>query len=339
MHIILVSNHLTTAKTIEIKWWHIAGAFFGVALLLTVAFSAMSYLGLRHAVEQRLPFIRHLVLAVNAEENGRNQAYVQENINSMALRLGQMQAQLLRLDALSEHLAAVSGVQPQELKAIQAKSDGRGGPLVSPSSLTMDDLKQSIDALAQKVEARSDAMFLIEAELLDAHLKKSMLPTSLPISAPWSASSYGWRIDPFTGERAMHEGVDFAANVGDAIYAAAAGVVVTAELHPQYGNLVEIDHGNGLSTRYAHASKLLVKPGALVKRGDKIALVGATGRATGPHLHFEVRVNGIAQNPVKFLESAGRHSASPALAQKSGNRHGRGKHYRASARENAEQGA
>jgi len=102
----------------------------------------------------------------------------------------------------------------------------------------------------------------------------------------------------------MHEGVDFVANPGTGIRAAAAGVVISAERHPQYGNMVEIDHGNDLTTRYAHASKLLVKPGQLVKRGQKIAEVGTTGRSTGPHLHFEVRIRGLAQNPDRFLRMA-----------------------------------
>jgi hypothetical protein len=120
--------------------------------------------------------------------------------------------------------------------------------------------------LATQVEAKSDAISMIESQLLEDRIRKSLLPTSLPIEAQWNASAYGWRVDPFTGERALHEGVDFVAPTGTDIAAAASGVVVSAERHPQYGNLVEIDHGNDLTTRYAHASKILVKPGQLVKR-------------------------------------------------------------------------
>jgi murein DD-endopeptidase MepM/ murein hydrolase activator NlpD len=145
---------------------------------------------------------------------------------------------------------------------------------------------------------------MIESQMLEDRIKKSLLPTSLPVEAQWNASAYGWRVDPFTGERAMHEGVDFVAVPGTTIRAAASGVVVAAERHPQYGNLVEIDHGKDLTTRYAHASKMLVKPGQLVKRGQKIAEVGSSGRSTGPHLHFEVRIRGIAQNPDRFLRMA-----------------------------------
>jgi len=145
---------------------------------------------------------------------------------------------------------------------------------------------------------------MIESQLLEDRIRKSLLPTSLPVEAQWNASTYGWRLDPFTGERALHEGVDFQAQVGTDIVAAAGGVVVTAAYHPAYGNLVEIDHGNDLVTRYAHASRLLVKTGTVVKRGQKIAEVGSTGRSTGPHLHFEVRANGVAQNPGRFLQAA-----------------------------------
>jgi murein DD-endopeptidase MepM/ murein hydrolase activator NlpD len=166
------------------------------------------------------------------------------------------------------------------------------------------ELQRAVDALAHQVEAKSDAISLIESQMLEDRLKKSLLPTSLPVEAQWNASTYGWRVDPFTGERAMHEGVDIVAPVGTLVRAAAAGVVVSTERHPQYGNLVEIDHGKDLTTRYAHASKILVKVGQLVKRGQAIAEVGTTGRSTGPHLHFEVRIHGLAQNPDRFLRMA-----------------------------------
>ena len=130
------------------------------------------------------------------------------------------------------------------------------------------------------------------------------MPTVKPVDVEWNASSFGWRIDPITGQQALHEGIDFIADVGTPVFAAAGGVVVFAEFHSQYGNMVEIDHGNDFITRYAHASKLLVKVGEVVRRGRKIAEVGSTGRSTGPHLHFEVRYKGIAQNPARFLQAS-----------------------------------
>jgi murein DD-endopeptidase MepM/ murein hydrolase activator NlpD len=127
----------------------------------------------------------------------------------------------------------------------------------------------------------------------------------LPVAGGWYSSNYGWRIDPFTGQRAFHEGVDFMAQMGTPIFAAAGGVVVYSDLHPQYGNMVEIDHGNDLISRYAHASRRLVKLGDVVLRGARIAEVGMTGRSTGPHLHFEVRQRGAPANPAQFLRLPG----------------------------------
>lgn len=220
----------------------------------------------------------------------------------MATKLGEMQAQLTRLDSLGDRLAAQSGIKP-ESRPVSAKG-GEGGPLVLADDLRPEELQRAVDALALQVEARTDSLTLIESEIFEQRVRKNFLPTSLPLNSAWNASAFGWRVDPFTGLRAMHEGVDFPSAVGTPIMAAASGIVVSAEWHPEYGNMIEIDHGNEMSTRYAHASKLLVHAGEVVKRGQPIAEVGSTGRSTGPHLHFEVRFRGVAQNPNRFLEAA-----------------------------------
>ncbi|MBI4984652.1 MAG: M23 family metallopeptidase [Rhodocyclales bacterium] len=304
MHIILVSDRLATAKTVTLTGRHL---FLGVAMLATMVLglsTLFSYVTVRHAAEIRLPFLQELVRAVSMEETQKSREFVRENLNAMAVRLGQMQAQLLRLDSLSERLSALAGVKPAEMKAQEQIRDGRGGPLIQPRALSSEELQQALDALSRQVEARGDVLTILESQLLEERIKKSLLPTSLPVAAQWNASGFGWRVDPFTGEAAIHEGVDFTAETGTPIKAAAAGVVVTSERHPQYGNMIEIDHGSELITRYAHASKVLVKQGTLVRRGQKIAEVGTTGRSTGPHLHFEVRVRGVAQNPNRFLQQA-----------------------------------
>lgn len=137
-----------------------------------------------------------------------------------------------------------------------------------------------------------------------------MVPTQAPVANPITGSAFGWRIDPFTNGSALHTGMDFQAETGTPILAAAGGVVVTSEYNSGYGNMVEVDHGNDLLTRYAHASSVFVKKGELVKRGQKIAAVGTTGRSTGAHLHFEVLVQGVPQDPQKFLTAG---SQLPAL--------------------------
>jgi murein DD-endopeptidase MepM/ murein hydrolase activator NlpD len=146
---------------------------------------------------------------------------------------------------------------------------------------------------------------VIEAELRAQQVRQALLPHSKPVSDGFIGSGFGWRSDPFSGEMSHHSGIDFAAPSGTPIHAAAGGVVVVAEYHPVWGNIVEVDHGNSLLSRYAHASRLSVAPGDLVKRGQKLAEVGSTGRSTGSHLHFEVHHQGVAQNPAKFLFGKG----------------------------------
>ncbi|HWT54546.1 MAG TPA: M23 family metallopeptidase [Rhodocyclaceae bacterium] len=306
MHIILVSDRLATARTIVITGRQMLLALFGLILAIFGLSSLISFLAVQHAADVRLPVLNSVLRAIQAEETERRDTMVRENLSVMAVKLGQMQAQLSRLDSLSDRLTQSVGIKAQDMKQV---ADGRGGPLVREQPLTTPELEQLVDALSDRLEQRSDAMALIEAQVLETRIRHAMLPTSLPINSAWNASTYGWRIDPFTGHRAMHEGVDFPAQIGTPIYAAAAGIVTNVEQHPQYGNMVEIDHGNDISTRYAHTSQIFVQPGALVKRGQKIAAVGTTGRSTGPHLHFEVRVGGVAQNPNRFLQEAARYAS------------------------------
>lgn len=303
MHIILVSDRMATARTIELGKRHLLVALAVLVFLMVGGSMLVSYLSVRHAAMLNLPILGKVIRAINAEDSERSNAYLRENISTLAVKLGEMQAQITRLDAIGERLASASGIRLQDLRQA-ANTDGRGGPLINPQPLSARELDELVARVGQQLEQRSDALALIESHLLEQRIRRAMLPTTLPVAANWNASTYGWRVDPFTGERAMHEGVDFSAGVGTPIYAAAAGVVVNVERHPQYGNLIEIDHGNDISTRYAHASTVTIKQGAVVKRGQKIAEVGTTGRSTGPHLHFEVRVKGIAQNPNRFLEEA-----------------------------------
>ena len=305
MHIILVSNRLAKARSITVTPMMVVSMVVGFALLVLLLTSVFSYFAVRHAAEIRLPFVQELVRAVSAEDAARRKEFVRENIKAMAVRLGEMQAQLTRLDSLGDRIAKLTGVEPQELAVPQRPLlDGRGGPLIRAVAPSEGELQQALADLSNQLESRSDTLSLLESRLFEERVRQNMLPTSLPIEVQWNTSGFGWRVDPFTGESALHEGVDFPAEVGMPIRAAAAGVVLSAERHPDYGNLIEIDHGNEITTRYAHASKILVMPGAIVKRGQIIAEVGTTGRSTGPHLHFEVRYKGVAQNPNRFLLQA-----------------------------------
>ena len=313
MHIILVSDRLATARTITITARHLVLAVFGFALTVLAFSSLFSYVTMRHAAEVRLPFLQSLL--VRDQETRVTQDFMRENLNAMAVRLGQLQARLMHLDTLGERLGQLSGIKTPEVQPID--KSGQGGPLISPSrALTPHDLQLQIDQFSRQLESKGDYLGLIESEMIDERVRRNQLPTALPVEAHWNASGFGWRIDPITGAQAMHEGIDFIADSGTPIVAAAAGIVIAAERHPAYGNLVEIDHGNDLVTRYAHASRILVKEGALVRRGQKIAEVGSTGRSTGPHLHFEVRFKGAPQNPGRFLRNARQQKPAQTLARR-----------------------
>ena len=306
MDIILVSGRLAKARTLTIT---ASGLALGAAMLLgaiVLLAGAMNYLTLRYVAEFGSPRLVSLLLPLQTRERAeRNESYLRDSLNAMAVKLGEMQAQLLRLDTLGERLAKLAGFKPQDFLFSLPPARGGNVPGAGASELSLADLDRHLDALVRQVDDRTDKLGILDSLFTLDRAKKKMLPSFMPIEGGSFTSNFGWRIDPFTGANAYHEGVDFIAETGTPIYATAAGVVVFSDFHPQYGNMIEIDHGNDLITRYAHASKRLVKVGDMVLRGQKIAEVGATGRATGPHLHFEVRQNGAPRNPTSFLRSPG----------------------------------
>ncbi len=275
-----------------------------------------SWVGVRF----NLPFAERLVASVQHAQTQKTQEFVRDNLNSMAVKLGEMQAQLLRLDSLSERVSALAGIKTPE--KLGDTKGGQGGPLVVLDvPLSPVELQREVDRLAQIVEQRSDNLTALESQLMEKRIKANLLPTMLPIEANHVGSTFGHRVDPIAGVNAMHEGIDFVAEPGTRVISAAGGVVSAAEFHPQYGNLVEIDHGNDFSSRYAHLSKMKVKPGQVIKRGQEIGSSGNTGRSTGPHLHFEVRYKGVAQNPARFLQQNADAAQHSKLAYKAAGKH------------------
>ena len=303
MNIILVSSNLAKTRTITLSWRHYAfGVLIGFVLLVGVT-TVLNYGLLRYATAINHPWLQAIVLSDQRKEAERAQVYMEEHLAAMALKVGELQGQLLRLDGLGEKLAKIAGLKPQELPA---KDGGRGGAEPTSSrAWTLDEFNREILNLSRAVEARNDQLSVLEALLVQDSVNKKFLPSYAPVDAVQYTSNYGNRIDPFTGLQSFHEGIDFHGEKGTPVLAAASGKIVTAESHPAYGKMVEIDHGNGLISRYAHASRLDVKEGDLVVRGQKIAEIGSTGRSTGPHLHFEVRLNGVPQNPARFLRADG----------------------------------
>ncbi len=304
MNIILVSSRLAKARSITLGKSHLLLIMLLLCALVLAGTTVLQYVLVRYAPAVLGSDARALLISEQKEEQQKQQSYMHNSLDAMAVKLGQMQAQLQRLDALGGRLAKLTGMKPQEFMFDQPPA--QGGPLVTSSvqQMTTIDLEQELQRLTQIISDRSDKLTALETMLMQNQLSSKLLPSVAPIKEGWYSSNFGWRIDPFTGQRAMHEGVDYMVPGGTPIYASAGGVVAYADNHPQYGNMVEIDHGNGIITRYAHASRLLVKVAQVVQRGEKIAEVGDTGRATGSHLHFEVRYKGIAQNPVRFLQNA-----------------------------------
>ena len=307
MNVILVSSNLVKARTLTLTLTGVHLALLAGALFLVIAVLALglNYLSLRYADKIDSPSLRSLVLSVQQEEHQKNQSYLRDSLNAMAVRMGQMQAQLLRLDSLGERLAELSGIKPQEFLFNQTLGQGGALSTLPSQDISFDEFNSKMNELSLTLNDRTDKLGALDVFLLQDRLKKKTLPTFAPVEARWFTSGFGLRIDPFTGKNAFHEGVDFIAEIGTPVMAAAGGVVVYSDYHPEYGNMIDIDHGNDLVSRYAHAAKRLVKPGQVVLRGQKIAEVGSTGRSTGPHLHFEVRHRGLPQNPTRFLKAPG----------------------------------
>jgi len=306
---------ITDAWLIKSRAFHLSGTKLLLAVLASSLALMLVSAGLYHWVflkgaREGWPVIGTLVRLVVKDEVAQQDRFMRENIEVMARKLGEMQAKMLQLESLGERVSGLAGVNPADIKI----KPGQGGRLVSGRDLTMLELQATLQELDQTASQRTDLMTVLESRLFEQKIKKMMVPTQTPVPNANLGSMFGWRIDPITGRSALHTGLDFPATPGTPIYAAAGGVVVTQEYQAEYGNMIEVDHGNDLISRYAHSSRVLVKKGDLIKRGQKIAEVGNTGRSTGPHLHFEVLVQGIPQDPQKFL-NAGRNLAFTQLAQ------------------------
>ncbi len=310
MNIILVSNSMAKAKTLSVLQVSlILLALMFVPLLLALLLIVPQESVVQQGGKSLLP--SHLHFSFNNP---------QKHLDAYALQLGEMQARMMRLDAQSERLAKLAGEKKSlpsnnavdgsatESKATtepdKPKTANSGGPLVRSAPLGEAELQKEIVKLMVKIESNTEYLSNLEAKLLQQSVLKDTLPNRSPVTAAFNSSSYGWRIDPFNGNKAFHEGLDFTAETGTPIYAAAGGIISAAEQTPDYGKIVKIDHGSGLETRYAHASRLLVKAGERVEKGQKIAEVGSTGRSTGPHLHYEIRLNGNPLDPRKYLSAS-----------------------------------
>jgi hypothetical protein len=299
MQLIITDARLSKVRAIQLGGLRLIAVVLGLSLALMLLSATMYHWVFLKGAREGWPVISTVVRLVVRDEVAQRDRYMRENIDVMAKRLGEMQAKILQLESLGERVSGLAGINPADIKV----KPGQGGVLIAEHSLSMDELQRAMADLDQLTNQRTDVMTVIESRLFEQKIKKMMVPTEQPVKDVSLGSTFGWRIDPFTGRSALHSGLDFPAEPGTPIFAAAGGVVVTQEFHPQYGKMIEVDHGNDLITRYAHTSRVLVKKGDLIKRGQKIAEVGNTGRSTGSHLHFEVLVQGVPQDPQKFLNA------------------------------------
>ncbi len=299
MHLIITDAWLAKSRAIYLSGTNLVLAGFVAALSLMLVAAGLYHWVFLKGAREGWPLVGALVKLVVKDEAAQRDRFLRENLDMMAKRLGEMQAKLMQLESLGERVSGLAGVNPNDIKI----TPGRGGVLVSGHSLTMEELQATLSELDKLTDQRVDLMTVMESRLFDQKIKKMLVPTQEPVVGGNLGSAFGWRIDPVNGRSALHTGLDFPSEPGTAILASAGGVVVTQAYDGAYGNVVEVSHGNDLMTRYAHASRVLVKKGDLVKRGQKIAEVGNTGRSTGPHLHFEVLVRGVFQDPQKFLDA------------------------------------
>ena len=300
MNIILVSDSLAKSRSVSLSQTQVLlialGILFSGALLAIGTYMTT----MKFAVDLRNPYLRTLVGELYQDDQKRNEAEMRDNMNALAVKVGELQARILRLDAFGERLAKAAGIKREEFRFDE--KPGQGGPAAAAGrDLSLAEFNQMLAEISRVLDDRSDKLGVLDSLLMDGRLAAKTIPTTMPVEAGYYSSNYGYRIDPITGRSSFHTGVDIIASPGTPVMAAAGGVVATVAYVSEYGNIVEVDHDNGLTSRYAHLSKSLVRVGDVVMKGQVIARVGATGRTTGPHLHFEVREKGIPLNPNKFL--------------------------------------
>jgi murein DD-endopeptidase MepM/ murein hydrolase activator NlpD len=306
MKIILVPDS-ASRKSRCLNNKYLIPAVLALTIAIPLAAAAGAYkLGKSKATRIPGPDLIRLAYVQKTLENSRHdleeaKRAVEQQLDMLGRRLGQLQARMQRLDALGIRLTEMA-----ELDAGEFNFDADpalGGPAPDAGDQSATELGSALAALRHTIDSKNDELEILEALLMDRDLRKRQHPNGWPVANGWISSGFGYRNDPFSGKRAFHAGVDIASTIGVPIKAVAAGVVTTAKVKPGYGITVEINHGKGYATRYAHAREALVKVGDRVEKGDAVAMVGSTGRSTGAHLHFEVLRDRKPVNPRKYLRA------------------------------------
>jgi murein DD-endopeptidase MepM/ murein hydrolase activator NlpD len=303
MNVIFVGRKSGRVKQFDLRHPVVIGAALVLVFgIVGGAFSIGINLGVRHRGANPLDQLGTWsadVLREQAQIEDVRRA-LQEKVNALAMRVGQMNANVIRLDALGKRLTRMANLNDGEFDfgnppALGGAEGADGQPAQIPNLTAM------VDDLQTQLSSRERQLGVLENLILTRELNKQVYPEGRPVQDGWISSYFGQRADPFTGYTAVHKGVDFAGPPGTAVSSVAAGLVTFAGERAGYGEMVEINHGNGLATRYCHNEKLLVKQGDMVRKGQEVALMGSTGHSTGPHLHFEVLKNGAQVDPLRFI--------------------------------------
>jgi murein DD-endopeptidase MepM/ murein hydrolase activator NlpD len=289
------ASHLNLSHPLTLTLLTVAG----LTLLVTI-FALGLHLGERSMARMALLHPGATLLGQQAEVAALK-SQRQDRVDAMAMRLGVMNAHVIRLNALGKRLTQMAHINSHEFDFDNdppqggSESDGVGRGTQIPN------LSSMIDELDRRIDSRAGQFSALENVILGRQLSLEIKPSGRPVREGYISSYFGERMDPFNGEDAFHKGVDFASLAGADVLAVASGIVTWAGPREGYGNLIELNHGNGYITRYAHAARTLVTVGDQVGRGQAVAVVGSTGRSTGPHLHFEVLKDGRQINPMVFV--------------------------------------
>jgi murein DD-endopeptidase MepM/ murein hydrolase activator NlpD len=299
MNIILFTNKRGQVWNYDINPLHTAlTVVFGLIVLLAAAV----YTGIRLGSDE-LKYVSEWqdVVSEQQAEIATARQNAQADIDALTLRIGQMQAQMLRLNALGGRLVSQSDLDKGEFDFNAVPALGGPQDVAHRESVPLADFLSMLDQLESEMEDRDQKLSVLESLLMSRSLSERVMPSGRPVEDGWLSSRYGKRNDPFTGKQDFHNGLDFAGKKGSEVVAVGDGVVSWAGKKSGYGKLIEINHGKGYSTRYGHNQSHMVKVGDTVKKGQQIALMGSTGRSTGPHVHFEVLRNGKKVNPSGFI--------------------------------------
>lgn len=306
MNLILFTRERGSRQVDLLKPRALGLVVLAVATVLTAAFT----LGF-HVAEQTVqvdPDVRVAQLERELSEQRRVVAEAQqqarEDVEALSVRLGQLQAHVIRIDALGQRLTRMADLEEDEFDFRNPPAQGGPEGGLDPQPVSVPDFVGLLDSVAAQIDDRQRKLGVLEDMLMDRNLRSRVHPAGRPVESGWMSSNFGYRTDPFTGKRTWHDGVDFAGKAGADVVAVAAGVISWSGPRYGYGNLVEINHGNGYATRYAHNRKNLVEVGQMVRKGEVIAEMGSTGRSTAPHTHFEVLREGRKVDPLEFIRAS-----------------------------------